>query len=79
MNLVKDESQWIDLGFHPEVCLAHKYICGIHNGGVGGAFSMWLNIIDCSGEGGIMVTEENERFRQTGFNMFCARDDNSLW
>ena len=51
----------------------------IQNGGVGGAFSMWLNIIDCSGEGGIMVTEENERFRQTGFNMFCARDDNSLW
>ena len=79
VTIAKSKRQWIDLGLHPEVCMTHKYFCGPGDGGIGAAFSPWLNIIDCSGFGGIMTTETNEEFHHTGFNMHCAIDSENLW
>ena len=73
LNLIRGQRQWIDLGFHPEVCLTHRYICPD-----GAALSLWLNIVDCRGEGGIIATEENGNDRQTGFNMYCTEDSDEV-
>ena len=59
--------------------MTHKYFCGPADGGIGAAFSLWLNIINCSGVGGIMTTETNKEFCHTGFNMHCAIDSENLW
>ena len=55
------------------MCLTHRYICPD-----GGALSLWLNIVDCREEGGIIATEENGNDRQTGFNMYCTEDSDEV-
>ena len=71
MDLNKSKSQWIDLGFHPEVCLAQRYGCGV----AGGAISLWLKLIEC---GGIITTRTGSGqsggfFLATGLNIYCVR------
>ena len=41
LNLTK--SQWVDLGIHTEACMTRPETCGA----AGGAFSMWVKVIDC--------------------------------
>ena len=60
-------NQWIDLGYHSDVCLTHRYGCGE----AGGALSMWLRLIDCPARGGIITTRAGRNVNPTGFNIFC--------
>ena len=69
VNLNKSKNQWIDLGFHPEVCLTQRYGCGV----AGGAVSMWLRLTEC---GGIITTRSGQSggfFLATGLNIYCFR------
>ena len=66
MNLNKSKSQWIDLGFHPEVCLTQRYGCGV----AGGAVSLWLKLIEV---GGIITTRSVQSggfLLATGLNIY---------
>ena len=71
VHLNKSKSQWIDLGFHPEVCLTQRYGCGV----AGGAVSLWLRLIEV---GGILTTRSDQSggFRfATGLNIFWSHPD----
>ena len=71
MNINKSRSQWIDFGFHPEVCLTQRYGCGV----AGGAVSLWLRLIEV---GGILTTRSDQSggFRfATGLNIFWSHLD----
>ena len=69
----KDQRQWIDLGFHPEVCVTNRYGCG----SAGSAVSLWLRLLDCpEGGGGIITTLAS--FRHSGFAITCPSPGN-LW
>ena len=52
VSLDRSQQQWIDLGYHTEVCLSQPEFCGA----AGGAVSMWLKIIDYYEIGGILET-----------------------
>ena len=61
----RSQNQWIDLGYHSNVCLTHRYGCGE----AGGALSMWLRLIDCPARGGIITTRAGRDDNPTGFNI----------
>ena len=61
MQTSGSQRQWIDLGFHPEVCLAHRDGCGP----AGAAVSMWLRVIECPDNAGIITSKP--KYEATGF------------
>ena len=67
MNINKSKSQWIGLGFHPEVCLTQRYGCGV----AGGAVSLWLRLIEV---GRIITTRSVQSFYflATGLNIYWS-------
>ena len=69
MSLNAAHRQWIDLGFHLEVCLSNKY----GRGDEGDAMSFWLKIPDCK-SAGIMTTLQGFTGSQaSGFSLYCSR------
>ena len=69
----KSKSQWIDLGFYPEVCVTQRHGCGV----LGVAVSLWLRLIECGG--GILTTRSaisnlpKVPMYPTGLNIYCIR------
>ena len=68
MSTNRSLKQWIDLGIHTEACMTRPEICGV----AGGAFSVWINIIDCQNNTteGLITTIPNSSF--TGFHVQCG-------
>ena len=60
MSINVTHNQSIDLGFHPEVCLSHKYGCGDE----GAAISLWLKIPECTMDTGIISSLQGLRTNQ---------------
>ena len=70
MSLNGTQRQWINLGIHPEFCLANKYGCGNE----GAAMSLWLKMPDCSRFGTIISNVDGVSRRQgSGFRLECYR------
>ena len=63
----RSQNQWIELGYHSDVCLTHRYGCGE----AGGALSMWLRLIDCPARSGIITSRAGRSVSPTGFNIAC--------
>ena len=61
--------QWIDLGIHTEACMTRPETCGA----AGGAISLWMNIIDCPYDAGILSSHKS---LTTGFRTICL---GSFW
>ena len=59
--------QSIDLGCHPEVCLANKYGCGDD----GAAMSFWLKIPNCLFDGIITTLQGFTGLQASGFSLHC--------
>ena len=66
MSLNGAHRQWIDLGFHPEVCLSNKYGCGDE----GASISFWLKIPDCS-KSTILINNLQDGLAGSGFALYC--------
>ena len=66
MSLNGAHRQWIDLGFHPEVCLSNKYGCGDE----GTAISLWLKTPDCD-KTVIFMNTLQDGLTGTGFALHC--------
>ena len=66
MKLDAAQRQWIDLGPHPEACLAQPDTCG----GDGGAVSFWVRVQTGGILPGLMSSKKTERARgfQIGYN-----------
>ena len=58
-------NQWIDLGIHTEACMTRPETCGA----AGGAFSVWLRLVDCPHGAGIITTIDD--LNKTGFRLWC--------
>ena len=58
VRLDAERSQWIDLGIHPDVCLAQPDRCNL-----GGALSMWIKTGPGSFTGIVSSKENSERMR----------------
>ena len=54
LNLNRTKEQWIDLGVHTEACMTRPDTCS----SAGGAISLWVNLVDCPGNSGILSTRE---------------------
>ena len=67
VSINKTRSQWVDLGIHTEACMSQPETCGA----AGGAISMWVNIIDCSNNGGIITTELQAG--KMGTSVYCGQ------
>ena len=64
-TLDRIKSQWIYLGIHTEACITRPETCGAG----GGAFSLWLRVIDCGNwRVGIMSSLADET---SGFQISC--------
>ena len=59
--------QLVDVGIHTEVCMTRAETCGV----AGGAISLWVNVIDCSGTGGLVSSMGNGA---TGTMILCTDD-----
>ena len=68
LSLDRTRSQWVDLGYNTNVCIALPEICGA----AGGAISLWMKMMDCSGYQGIISTHNSAR---TGLILFCNGDN----
>ena len=73
MSLNGTLRQWIDLGFHPEVCLSNKYGCGDE----GAAISFWLKIPDCDKKHSVIISTlqvcRGFGVTNNGFALYCSR------
>ena len=49
LNLDHTKSQWVDLGVHTEACMTRMVCCA-----AGGAISLWVKMIDCPYNAGIV-------------------------
>ena len=68
MSLNATHRQWIDLGFHPEVCISHKYGCGDE----GASIRVWLKIPDCMIRVGIVSSTKGLLTNNAaGFSLEC--------
>ena len=65
MSLNGAHKQWIDLGFHPEVCLSNIYGCGDE----GASISLWLKIPDCSNT--MFINNLQGGLDSSGFALYC--------
>ena len=52
LTLNHTKSQWVDLGIHTDSCMTQPETCGV----AGGAISMWVNLISCPNNGGIITS-----------------------
>ena len=59
--------QAIDLGFQPQVCLAHKYGCSEE----GAAVSFWLKMSTCRAGGIITTIQAFYSSQAFGFTIYC--------
>ena len=50
LTLNRTNNQWVDLGIHTEACMTRPETCGA----AGGAISLWINVIECPINGGII-------------------------
>ena len=46
----RSKRQWVDLGIHTGVCMAQPNTCGA----AGGAISLWIKLLDCPNDSGII-------------------------
>ena len=67
MSTDKIKRQWVDLGIKAEACMTQPETCGA----VGGAISVWLTVIDCSHDGGIIATEQEKG--RMGASVYCGQ------
>ena len=58
--------QWVDLGIHTEACMTRPETCGA----AGRALSMWVNVIACSSNDGIISS-----LGPAGLWIFCSIDE----
>ena len=59
------KSQWVDLWINTDVCMTRPETCGA----AGGAISLWLQLIDCTGIDGI-ISSLTDGF--TGSLIYCS-------
>ena len=62
LTLNHTRSQWVDLGIHTDVCMT-RMTCGA----AGGAISLWVKVIECSGRCGI-ISSSGTSIRLTSQN-----------
>ena len=65
--LDQTRSQWVDLGIHTEACMTRPETCGA----AGGAISLWVNVIECPGNCGIVSSFAGD----TSSLVFCKYDE----
>lgn len=62
-------NQSIYLGIHIEACMTRQETCGV----AGGAFSVWLRLVDCPPGAGIITTIDD--LNKTGFRLWCKHTE----
>ena len=66
--LDQTRSQWVDLGDSGQkACMTRPETCGA----AGGAISLWVNVIECPGNGGIVSSYAGD----TSSLVFCRYDE----